>query len=214
MNLGYEYIKQPPDFCLYYHCRKCHTPISNLKSTAIEMPPTSEKVMAVQELGAQDFVVTVTSPPPPPYEAGESLKAKKPEATSKEVKKPEAKSKDVQRRRKKAKRKLKPLDVLEEEEVLFLRDEESLPGDDDDGGVVTLSAERSHDPSCDHLHGRGRQEDHSIASGDTEGDNSHTSTREHLSNSGATPTREGEGHSVVTPTSSLASQETAPLISH
>ena len=212
--------------------RKPHIPTIQLDpaSTAIEIPLDSEKVThVVQELGAQDFVVTVSSPLPPPYKPGleKSQKAKKPESMKGNTpeggkqdgnceepdamggKKPEfvSRSSEIssrdftqQRRKRKGKRKSEKVKATdergrEEDEVLLLCEEppsDSEAGGSTNGGVATLSPVRSHDQA-------------------RSGEQSHTS-REHLSNSSATPTVGVSNSSTTTPTLSLASQDTAPLI--
>ena len=130
---------------LFFSHRNTSTALTK-EATAIDMlQPIALKKKGpakVEGIGSQDFVVTLSTPPPP-YRATESKL---------DSENSETKQKDAHQRRKKTRRKRKaempPLNEEndEDEECLLLH----LQGSHLEGGaVVTLIPEGSHDLSCD-----------------------------------------------------------------
>lgn len=135
------------------HHRKGDSPklTPNVESTAIEMSPSLKKV---EEPGIQDLVVTVSPPPPPPPHGSIAPPPYKKMGGkgNANAKMAEAKSKDAHKQRRKTKRKMgrekmkSQVEVEEDDEPLLLN-KQSLSECDEDGGIVILSPERSHDQS-------------------------------------------------------------------
>ena len=142
-----------------------------IESTAIDNTPGKNEVIQVDEIGPQDFVVTLPPPPPPAYKPTIS------NPTS------SVRSKDTHRQRKKAKRKVaKDTAISKEDEDPLLLQQDSPLGDEEEEGVVTLTPERSYDWSSE---GSVRpQSAHTAEVGESPASESVVSSRELLANSG------------------------------